>query len=498
MTTALHEDSEQLSLPGGFQSSSGGTFIRGLSLLGAVALVVGNMVGTSIYTLPASLAGAVGPLGIVAWGLTALGYLGVALVYADLGARYPRTGGPYVYAREAFGDFAGFLSFWLYWVSALIGNAGIVTGVIAYAQGFFPVLETSPIARFAVAQALLWTFCLINVIGIRHSARVQIAIMAINLGALILLLGAAAPAIDAANWHPFAPQGWGSLASGTALIVWAYSGVETATVPAEEVKTPQRTIWRGTMIGYAIGTIVFLLAAVVVSGVLPNADVASSARPLAMVVERAVGKTGAMIISISAIVAGLGTLNGWLLVSGRVPVAAAQDGMMPARMARIHPRFGTPAFALVVSGLAGSVMLITLLDNSLLETFNFIALLAVWATLVPHLITAAAHLALARRDPDRYSARERRRAHIIAPLAFLAMMYFVYGAGADIGRWGFLLMAAGMLAYAFVRRQSRPAVVADPEVPAVLPVDPLQLAFPISFKVVTVAKTTESFEKLSS
>lgn len=491
MTTALREDAEQLSLPGGFEPSKT-SLVRGLSLLGAVALVVGNMVGTSMYTLPASLAAAVGPLGIVAWLLTALGYLGVALVYADLGTRYPRTGGPYVYAREAFGDFAGFIAFWLYWVSALIGNAGITVGVVAYAQGFFPVMQTNPLVRFAVAQLLLWTFCVINVLGIRHSARLQIAIMIVNLGALFLLVGGSVPAIDAANYHPFAPMGWGSLATGTALIVWAYSGVETATVPAEEVKTPHSTIWRGTMIGYAIGTVIFLLCAVVVAGVLPNAQVASSARPLAMVVEKAIGPTAAMMISVSAIVAGLGTLNGWLLVSGRVPVGAAEDGLLPARMASIHPRFRTPAVALVVSTIAGSVMLLVMLSNTLLETFNFLVLLAVWATLVPHLITAAAQLALARRDPARYPARERRRAHLVAPLAFGAMMYFVYGAGAEIGRWGFLLMAAGMLVYAFVRTDRR-VVTPDPEAPAVLPVDPLQLAFPISFKVVTVAKTTESF-----
>jgi APA family basic amino acid/polyamine antiporter len=211
-----------------------------------------------------------------------------------------------------------------------------------------------------------------------------------------------------------------------------------------------------------------------------------------MVVERAIGPTAAMIISIAAIVAGLGTLNGWLLVSGRVPVSAAQDGMLPLRMGSIHPRFGTPAVALVVSTLVGSVMLLMILSSTLLETFNFLVLLAVWATLVPHLITAAAQLALARRDPERYPPRERRRAHVIAPLAFIAMMYFVYGAGADIGRWGFLLMASGMLAYAFVRK-GRKAIAPAPEAPAVLPVDPLQLAFPISFKVVSVAKTTETF-----
>ena len=105
---------QQIDLPLGATRGGRGSFVRGMSLLGAIALVVGNMVGTSMYTLPASLASEVGPLGILAWLLTAIGYLGVAVVYADLGRRHPRTGGPYVFAREAFGDFAGFLSVWLY------------------------------------------------------------------------------------------------------------------------------------------------------------------------------------------------------------------------------------------------------------------------------------------------------------------------------------------------------------------------------------------------
>jgi APA family basic amino acid/polyamine antiporter len=456
MTTATSLPPPQY---GDGQSPGRPTFVRAVTIVGAVAIVVGNMVGTSMYTLPASLAQAVGPLGIVAWLLTALGYFGVAFVYANLGARYPRTGGPYVFAREAFGDFAGFLSVWLYWISALIGNAGIVTGVIAYAEGFLPVLSANHLLRFGVAQLLLWGFCGINVLGIKHSARVQIAIMTVNLGGLFVLLGASMHAFNPANLRPFAPHGWTSLATGTALICWAYSGVETATVPAEEMQSPTRTIWRGTMIGYVVATVVFLMAAIVVAGVLPNDQVASSARPIAMVVERAVGPVGGWIISICAIVAGLGTLNGWMLVSGRAPVSAAQDGLFFTQMATLHPRFRTPVVALVSGAAVASAMLFLMFSNTLLETFNFIVLLAVWATLVPHLITAAAELALVRRDPERYTAAERRRSHIIAPLAFVAMMYFVYGAGAEIGRWGFLLLASGMLAYVFLKSKARTASV---------------------------------------
>jgi APA family basic amino acid/polyamine antiporter len=482
-------DTNQVDLPLGNMRDGRGTFVRGMSLIGAIALVVGNMVGTSMYTLPASLAKEVGPAGILAWVLVAVGYFGVAVVYADLGGRRPRTGGPYGFAQEAFGDFAGFISVWLYWISLLIGNAGIATGVVAYAQSFFPVLGTSPLARFAVAQGLLWGLCFVNVIGIRHSARLQIAIIVINIAGLFILLGGSLPAIDTANYQPFAPKGWSSLGIGTALVVWAYGGVETATVPAEEVKQPHETIWRGTMIGYVIATVVFLLMAIVVAGVLPNDQVASSARPLAMVVEKAIGPTAAAIISVCALVAGIGTLNGWILVTGRAPISAARDGLFFPRMAKLHPRFNTPVFALVTGTAIASGMLFYMLSNTLLDAFNFIVLLSVGAALAPHLITAAAYLALVRRDPESFTSAQRRRAHVIAPIAFIAMMYFVYGAGADAGRSGFLLLFAGAAAYVFLKKSSAPEPAEKPIV------DPLQIEFPISFKVVTVAKTQESFPK---
>jgi amino acid transporter len=134
-------------------------------------------------------------------------------------------------------------------------------------------------------------------------------------------------------------------------------------------------------------------------------------------------------------------------------------------------------------------MLFLVLDSSLLDAFNFIVLLSVGAALAPHLMTAAAYLALVRRDPESFTSAQRRRAHIIAPLAFIAMMYFVYGAGAAAGRWGFLMLFAGALAYVFLKKG---AVTEEPEKPTV---DPLQIEFPISFKVVTVAKTVETFPR---
>lgn len=422
-------------------------FVRGLTLLGAVALIVGNMVGTSIYTLPASLASTTGPLGIAAWLLTAVGYLFVALVYASLGVRYPRTGGPYVFAREAFGDFSGFQTVWAYWFSCVIGNAGIVTGVVGYAVGFSPALAASTWLQFGLAQALLWGLCALNVLGVRASSRLQIAVMVTTVVPLLTLSALTFRVFDPANLTPFAPNGWGTLAAGAALVVWGYSGVESATVPAEEVGDAERTIGRATMIGYAVATLVFLLTATAVAGALPNEVVASSARPIAIAAERALGPWAGVVIGIAAIVAGLGTLNGWILMAGRIPVAAAQDGLFFDRMARIHPRFGTPHVALVVGTGVASLMLLLFFNRSLLGVFNFIVLLAVLTTLLPHLYAAGAELLLARRFPERYTAAQRRRAHVVAPVAFVFVLYTIYGVGPEVAMWGFIVVLAGTPLY---------------------------------------------------
>lgn len=422
--------------------------MRGLGLLATVALIVGNMVGTSVYTLPASLARTAGPLGLVAWVLTAFGYLFVALVYASLGVRYPRTGGPYVFAREAFGDFVGFQTVWSYWISTVIGNAAIVTGVVGYAVGLSPALAASPLLQFALGQALLWGLCLVNVLGVRESGRVQITVMFVNLGALLLLAVVALGHFEPANLRPFAPHGvWQPLAASAALVVWAYSGIESATVPAEEVESPTRVIRRGTMLGYALGTLVFLSTAIAVAGVLPNEVAASSARPLALVAERTAGSWAALGISLAAIIAATGTLNGWILMAGRIPLSAAADGLFFAPLARVHPRFRTPWVALVTGTAIASVLLLLYFQRSLLDVFNFIVGLSVLTTLLPHLFSTAAELMLARRDAARWDAPARRRAQLVAPVAFGFVMYTIYGVGGEVVLWGFLAVLAGTPLY---------------------------------------------------
>jgi APA family basic amino acid/polyamine antiporter len=418
----------------------------GLSLLGVVALIVGNMVGTSIYTLPANLAAAAGPLSIVAWALTGLGYWFVALVYARMGTLFPRSGGPYVYARAAFGDYAGFLAVWAYWFSATVGNAAIALGVTGYLKQLVPGVLGLPGIDCWLALALLWVLTLLNVLGLKWGARISIAILFLNVLPLLVIALCCAPSVVPAHYVPFAPEGWRSLPAAAALVVWAYSGIESAAVPAEEVLDASRTIRRGTLLGYALGTLVFLGTAAVITGVLPRAQLSQSEEPMALMALQGLGNGGAWAIRCAAILAGIGTLNGWILMAGRIPLSAAADGLFFPALARVHGRFATPAVALVVGSLVASVALLSNLSQGLLETFGFVVELTILTSLVAHFLAAAAQFKLARGE---------RRARLVALCACAAILFFIAGCGAKAGLWSLVVLLAGTPLYFYWRGRAR-------------------------------------------
>jgi APA family basic amino acid/polyamine antiporter len=275
--------------------------------------------------------------------------------------------------------------------------------------------------------------------------------MALNVIPLLAFSVLALGHFEPANLEPFAPRGWGALPLGAAMIVWAYSGIESATVPAEEVRGEGRTIRRGTLVGYAIGTLVFLAVALSVAGVMPNEAIASSERPMADAAGRVAGRFGSLAISIAAVAAGIGTLNGWILMAGRIPVSAARDGVFPARLGAVHGRFRTPHVALLAGGAVASAVLGLGLSNTLLERFDSIVRFSVLLTLLPHLFAAGSQLVLARREPGRFPGRERRRAMIVGALAFAFSMFTIYGVGPDVALWGLLAVLAGIPLYAMLR-----------------------------------------------
>ncbi|HEX6389981.1 MAG TPA: amino acid permease, partial [Solirubrobacteraceae bacterium] len=350
---------------------------RSMGLWMATALVVGNMVGSGVFLLPSSLAATAGPVSMLAWVFTGAGAIMLALVFANLGRAFPRTGGPYAYTRRAFGDFIGFQTAWGYWIAVWAGNAAIAVAFVGYFAVFWPALETDRLLAVFVAIAAIWLCTIANILGAREGGRVQVLTTVLKFVPLAVIGIVGLFFIDGGNYTPFAPEGHSlSLFSTTAaLTLWAFIGLESATVPAEEVRDPERTIPRATVIGTVLATVLYLVATVAIMGVLPTDQLAQSTSPFADAAGSVFGGGWDKVIAAVAMISAFGALNGWVLLQGRVPLAAAQDGLFPERFARVHGRRGTPVFGLVVSSVLVTALMLMNYTKGLVDAFTFVILL---------------------------------------------------------------------------------------------------------------------------
>lgn len=442
---------------------------RSLGLWMATALVVGNMVGSGVFLLPAALAGEAGPVSIFAVLLTGVGAMLLAGVFATLGRAYPRTGGPYAYTRKAFGDFAGFLTAWGYWIAAWVGNAAIAIAFVGYLGVYWDRVNTSNLTAILVAVGLIWFLTGINVLGTRETGWVQLVTTILKFVplALIGLIGLAW--INTDNLTPFAPESGGDWHIGAAatLALWAFIGLESATIPAEEVKDPERTIPRATMLGTLIAALVYAVAIFAVMGILAQDKLAESGSPFADAASEIWGGDWGKAVALVAMISTLGALNGWILIQGRIPLAAAEDGLFPKQFAKVHGKRRTPVTALVVSSALLTVLIFMNYSSSgtIVDLFTDIVLLATLTTLVPYAWSAAAQVTLFITDRELFSGVRLVRDTTIATLAFAYSAWAIWGAGEEVIAKGFMLLTAGIPVYVWMKwrekRETPEIVVPD-------------------------------------
>src|SRR5262245_27049538 len=441
---------------------------RSLGLWMATALVVGNMVGSGIFLLPASLAGEAGPVSIVAMLLTGVGAMLLAGVFATLGRAYPKTGGPYAYTRKAFGDFAGFLTAWGYWIAAWVGNAAIAIAFVGYLGVYWNRVNTSNLTAILVAIGLIWRLTAVNVLGTRESGWVQIVTTILKFVPLALVGLVGLLWINSDNLTPLAPESGGDWHIGAAatLALWAFIGLESATIPAEEVRDPERTIPRATMIGTGITVVLYAIATFAIMGILARDALASSASPFADAAGEMWGGNWDKVIAMVAMISTLGALNGWILLQGRIPFAAAEDGLFPKQFARVHGKRRTPLTALVVSSALLTVLVFMNYSSSgtIIDLFTDIVLLATLTTLVPYAWSAAAQVTLFITDRELFSGVHFARDTVVAVLAFAYSAWAIWGAGEEVIAKGFMLLTAGIPVYVWMKwmqRRERQVVVPD-------------------------------------
>lgn len=434
---------------------SRGTAKGRLGLATCTALVVGNMIGSGVFLLPASLA-PYGPMALAGWVVTAIGAIALAIMFGRLARLVPRTGGPYAYTRAGFGEFAGFLIAWGYWIALWAGNAGVAVAFTGYVGHFVPG-AASGLPGLAVGLAALWTLTLVNMRGVGTAGIVQLVTTVLKLLPLLALVVAGVAVIQPAHFTPLNPAGadpLAAIAACSALTLWAFLGLESATVPAGDVVDPGRTIPLATVLGTSFAAGLYILVTIVAFGTVPLAALGASTAPLALVAEHLWGPVGGFAIAAGAIVSTFGTLNGFTLLTGQVPYGAARDGTFPAFLGETGAS-GAPVNALVVSSLLSSVLIAMNLSRGLVEQFTFIILLATLTSLVPYIFCALVELVLYATDPIRYRPPPRLGGLVaLAAIAFVFSIGAIYGAGAEVVFWGFLLLMSGLPVFVWIKRHN--------------------------------------------
>jgi basic amino acid/polyamine antiporter, APA family len=425
---------------------------RGLGLWMTTALVVGNMIGSGIFLLPSSLA-KYGGISIVGWLLTAAGAMLLAVVFARLGRAFPKTGGPYAYARRAFGDFVGFLTAWGYWIAVWVGNAAIAVAFVGYLGYFWSDLKTNRFLAAAVALAAIWLLTFVNSAGVRQAGLMQAVTTVLKLVPLLALAAFGLFFIHPHNFTPFnatGGSGYGAITAVAALTLWSFIGVESATVPAGDVENPRRTIPRATLIGTAVTALVYVLGTIAVMGILPATKLGDSTAPFADAARDAFGGWSGPVVAFAAAVSAFGCLNGWILLQGQVPLAAARDDLFPRFFARTN-RNGVPVTGLVVSSVLVTGLTVMNFNASLVDQFTFVILLATLTTLVPYVFSTAAQLMLLITDRERFEAKRLAGHATVATLALAYTIWTVAGSGYEVVYKGFILLLLGIPVYLWMK-----------------------------------------------
>jgi len=417
---------------------------RRLGFAACFALVVGSMIGSGVFLLPASLA----PFGwnaVAGWFISITGAIGIAFMLAALAKRFPDVGGPAGYVSAAFGAIPGYLVGWAFWVSMWVSNSALAAAAASYLSVFMPSLADQPTAA---ALAFIWAVTLVNLVGIRAAGQFQILTMTLKLMPLLVvgvLMALLLSAEGSAALAPFPAEGLslGQVSTAGAITLFALLGFETVCGVADRAVRPEVTIPRAIVSGTLfVGAIYVVICSGIVL-MMPTEQLASSNAPFKDFVEAQWARGPALMVSLFAVVSVIGAMNGFTLLQGELPRAMAERGMLPAWFRRTDGN-GTARPGLLLGSLLSTILVVSSNSGTLGGLFTFMALLTTSSALWFYLICALAAL----------------KFRLAVPFALLALIFSLWtlvGAGVVSSVLSLALMVAGLPLYFLAQRPARSA-----------------------------------------
>ena len=450
---------------------------RDLGLVAAAAIVVGTVIGSGIFLVPSEMVRGVGSPGMVfvVWVVGGLLSLFGALTYAELAAAMPEAGGEYVYLREAYGQFFGFIYGWtqtLVAKSASIATLG--TGFYLYSANFWPrladVVATIPLPigpgggpleiRYGqlVAMTLILALGVLNYFGVKVGGNVQVAVTVIKVASIlaIIAVGLLSERGSTANLGTVVAATGGATGFFAALLasLWAYDGWNNVGMVASEIKHPQRNLPLAFIAGTAFVAVLYISANLAYFYVLPASAVAASQRVAGDAMRVALGPIGADMVSIAAMISMFAALNGSILTGSRVPYALARDGYFFPKVAHVHPKYATPAAAIILLS-AWSALLV------LSGHFRALYTLVLFPSWILYAMATASVIVLRRKRPD-LPRPYRTVGYPFVPIAFVAvaivLLFSTLRESPRESLLGLLIIAAGVPYYRYRSRKVREKV----------------------------------------
>lgn len=419
--------------------------VRGIRRWDFVALIVNITIGAGILGLPAKIYALVGAYSLVAYAVSAGVVTLIILCFAEVSSRFSGAGGPYLYAREAFGPLVGFEVGWLLWISRLASFAALCNLFVDYAAYFWPVVGAGA-GRAVLMAALIAGLTLLNLVGVRTASLVNNLFTVSKLLVLVLFTAVGLFFVD---WQAFsfavAPT-YTNFSGAVLLLIFTFSGFDVAAIPAGEIQQPQRNVPFALFTAIATVAVLFLLVQVVCIGTLP--DLATAERPLASATQRFLGPAGAAFVAAAAMLTVLGTLNALMLTGPRLLFALAEQGQIPAFFKATHPRFRTPHVALLVSAVLKLVLAVS-------GTFIYALTLSTIIRLTYFALTCAALPVLRRRYPTLPAPFRVWGGAAVAALCVALCLWLLSSSKGNEARDVALFAAAGLVLY-FVSNR-RPA-----------------------------------------
>lgn len=418
----------------------------------STSLVIGNMIGGGIFLMPSALA-AYGGISLLGWIFSALGAFFMARVFSNLSKLLPSvSGGPYAYTKRGFGDFMGFLVAWGYWISIWCSNAAITVSLVSALSTFFPELNGNPVASSVTGLCAIWLLTWVNTKGVVASGKMQLVTTVLKIIPLLAVSAVGIFFIRAGHFTPFNISGesnFSAITATAAMTLFAYLGLECATIPAGDVENPEKTIPRATIAGTLIATFIYMLGTVSIIGIIPSADLQKSVTPFADAAAVLWGNNARYWISAGVAIAGFGALNGWILIQGQIPNAIAKDKLFPAVFAKKNDK-GVPAAGILISSVLVSLLMMMNYTKGLVTQFKALILLSTLCSLVPYLFSMAAYM-IVKTEKNELNKAGWISSMILGFLAFAFAFWAIAGAGQEIVYKGFLLLLAGVPFYIWIR-----------------------------------------------